>query len=153
MKTLTITALLAVLLVANTAQAQFGNSNGQNFGQFNQGQHQFGGQQQQSRRRRRITPELIQGIKGLFAGGQQSGVNNRLNLAGTWNETLNGFQRRHTMSANNFHQIVNRGTGRQTNSHQAQFDGSNLQLLNGRYAVTEVSPGLLQLSNFKETRT
>jgi hypothetical protein len=153
MKTFSITALLAVILVANSAQAQFGNSNGQNIGQINQGQQQFGGQQQQTRRRGRITPELIQGIIGLFDGGQQTGVNNRLNLAGTWNETLNGFQLQHTMSANNFHQIVNRNTGRQTNSQQAQFDGNNLQLLNGRYAVAEVSPGVLQLRNFKETRT
>ncbi len=152
MKTLSITALLAVTFVVNTAQAQFGNSLGQNFGQFNQNQQQFGGQQQ-GRRRGRITPELIQGIIGLFDGGQQSNVNNRLNLTGTWNENLNGFQLRHTITASNFHRIFDRRTGRQTNSHQAGFDGRNLQLLNGRYSVTEVSPGVLQLRNFRETRT
>ncbi len=152
-KTLSITALLAVLFVTNTAQAQFGNSHGQNFGQFNQNQQQFGGQQQQTRRRGRITPELIQGIIGLFDGGQQSNVNSQLNLTGTWNENLNGFQLQHTMTASNFHRIFNRNTGHQTNSHQAEFDGRNLQLLNGRYTVTEVSPGVLQLRNFKETRT
>jgi|GEM_PF-4091873 len=128
MKTFAITTLLlAVAYFVNSAQAQFGNSHGQNFGQFHQNQQQFGGQQQ-ARRGSRITPELIQGIINLFDDGQQPVINKRLNLTGTWNETLSGFQLQHTMTAGNFHRIFDRTTCRQTNGHQAGFDARNLQL-------------------------
>jgi len=129
-----------------TAEAQFGNSNG-----FDS-QQNFNGQSRQRRRRSRITPELIAGIIGLFDDSPRNNTPT-VSIAGTWNETLNGFRIQHTMSPGGFHQIIDRRNGRVTNSHHAGFDGTNLQLLNGRYEVREVSPGVPQLRNFRETRT
>ena len=147
MKTLSLTALFAAVLFANTAEAQFGNDNG-----FNNQQNFNGQSRQRGRRQSRITPELIAGIIGLFDDSPRNNVQT-VSITGTWNETLNGFQLQHTMSPGGFHQIIDRRNGNITNSHQAGFDGTNLQLLNGRYSVAEVSPGVLQLRNSRETRT
>ena len=132
MKTLSLAALFTAVLFANTAEAQIRSNNGG--------------------RQPRITPELIAGIIGLFDDRPRNNVRT-VSLTGTWDETLNGQRIQHTMSPGNFHRIVNPANGRLVNSHQARLNGTSLTLLNGTYTVTESSPGVLQLRNFREVRT
>jgi len=126
MKTLSITALLAAFMVVNTAQVH-------------------GPRHQQNRNVGNEAQQILSLLEQLGAMKPSRNNNNSLSITGTWNETLNGFPIQHSMFANSFHKISDPVTGATYQEHQAQFDGRDLQLLNGTYRVTAVSPGSFSL--------
>ncbi len=132
MKTLSLTALFAAVLVTNTAHAQFGG-------------------QQRSGAGQRIPTELIQGILQLLNDDHPTPTTNAVSLTGTWHENYNGTQIRHTIHANGYHELYYPATGR-THGHMAHYDGRDLRLLNGLYTVTQLNPDTIQLGKSSETR-